>query len=50
VAVTGLAEGDTVVAGSVGPLREGTAVKFTAPPAASAAPAAAAAAASQPGR
>lgn len=32
VAVEGLAAGATVIKGHVGPLREGTAVKFTAPP------------------
>jgi hypothetical protein len=33
VAVKGLAPGALVIHGSIGPLREGTAVKFTAPPA-----------------
>jgi RND family efflux transporter MFP subunit len=42
VAVKGLAPGALVMHGSVGPLREGTAVKFTAPPAPAPAPAAAA--------
>lgn len=39
VAVTGVAENSMVLAGTVGTLREGTAVKFTAPAAAAASPA-----------
>jgi hypothetical protein len=33
VAVTGIAAGETVIKGHVGPLREGTLVKFTGAPA-----------------
>jgi hypothetical protein len=33
VAVTGLAPGALVIRGNIGPLREGTAVKFTSVPA-----------------
>jgi RND family efflux transporter MFP subunit len=39
VAVSGLPEGSTVLAGAVGPLREGTVVRYTAAPAPVAAPA-----------